>query len=180
MAPLWPKVNAELQAALSSVLPGHGNEETYNNLSLLQACKLLDVFIVMLPDEFQVHEWLYVTDTIDAVYRPENFDPVALADEITETLGSQSSDDSLPVLVSQNTNLATPEGRRPLLQKVGTDIADIKAMGRHDFVRAILRPFFSQLSIFTYEATYSMSLPDMEACRISLIEDLFDEASIAS
>ncbi|AEO53997.1 hypothetical protein MYCTH_2296009 [Thermothelomyces thermophilus ATCC 42464] len=112
LAPLWPAVNAELHAALASVVaPDHSPaSDTYGNAAVLQACKLLDLLVCVAPDEFQLHEWLFVTDTIDAVYRPEfggssssgvggsggggggggggGYQPVALVDEVSEELGA--------------------------------------------------------------------------------------------
>ncbi|KAI9831541.1 MAG: hypothetical protein M1838_005721, partial [Thelocarpon superellum] len=87
LAALWPTINAELQATISSVMPGE-ESDVYNKTSVLQACKLLDTLLVLAPDEFQLHEWLYITDTIDAVYRPPHWQPVALVDEVSEQLGT--------------------------------------------------------------------------------------------
>ncbi|KAK7519983.1 cellular morphogenesis regulator dopa [Phyllosticta citriasiana] len=94
LAPLWPIVTSELTAALSSLFPdnnslttNHDKPETYNNMSILHACKLLDTLVTINHDDFQLHEWLYLTDTIDAVYRPDgDWTPVALVDELAESL----------------------------------------------------------------------------------------------
>lgn len=178
LATLWPIVNAELHAAISSVVsPDHSAAaETYNNSSILQACKLLDTLLCVAPDDFQLHEWLFITDTIDAVYRPTNFHPVAMIDELSEELGSTA--------LSAATHTESPAwqaanslSRRPLLGPSG--ISDEGTWERKDeLVGKVLRPFFSQLSIFAFESTYSMSVPDWEACRMGLLKDLFDEKSI--
>ncbi|KAL1617211.1 hypothetical protein SLS54_007988 [Diplodia seriata] len=87
LAPVWPVITAELTHAIASVLPDDGNSERYNNLSVLQACKLLDTLVTTAHDDFQLHEWLFLTDTIDAVYRPAlDWRPVALVDEVAEAL----------------------------------------------------------------------------------------------
>ncbi|KAK4176308.1 Dopey, N-terminal-domain-containing protein [Triangularia setosa] len=90
LAGIWPVINAELHQAISSVVaPDHSPQsDAYNNASILQACKLLDLFVCLAPDDFQLHEWLFVTDTIDAVYRPASYRPVALVDEVSEELGA--------------------------------------------------------------------------------------------
>ena len=44
--------------------------------------------VVVAPDDFQLHEWLFVTDTVDAVYRSAAYQPVALVDELSEELGN--------------------------------------------------------------------------------------------
>lgn len=178
MAPIWPVINAELHAAISSVAtsdPG-SSSETYNNFSILQACKLLDLLVCVAPDDFQLHEWLFVTDTIDAVYRPTDYQPVALVDELSEELGTSTAGPS-PSVEATAFLAAQSSGRRPLLGEGG--ISDIVNMeGRDELVAKVLRPFFGQLSIFAFESTYAMGPLDREACLQRLLKDLFDETSI--
>jgi hypothetical protein len=178
LAVLWPVVNAELQAVISSVVAADHSPaaETYNNYSVLQACKLLDTLLCIAPDDFQLHEWLFITDTIDAVYRPPQYQPIALIDELSEELGSTAlgSTTQTESAAMQATNSTS---RRPLIGPGG--ISDEGTWERKDeLVGKVLRPFFSQLSIFAFESTYSMSVPDWEACRMSLLRDIFDEKSI--
>jgi len=178
LATLWPIINAELHAAIASVVaPDHSAaSETFNNTTVLQACKLLDTLICIAPDDFQLHEWLFITDTIDAVYRPSNFHPVALIDELSEELGSTALASATQTESSamQASKSAT---RKPLIGPGG--ISDEGTWERKDeLVGKLLRPFFGQLSIFAFESTYSMGAPDWEACRKGLLADLFDERSI--
>jgi len=178
LATLWPIIDAELHAVISSVVaPDHSAaSETYNNYSILQACKLLDTLLCIAPDDFQLHEWLFITDTIDAVYRPSQFHPSALVDELSEELGSAALV-STTQTESAAMQAATSSTRKPLIGPGG--ISDEGSWERKDeLVGKVLRPFFSQLSIFVFESTYSMSVPDWEACRMSLLKDLFDEKSI--
>jgi hypothetical protein len=175
LAALWPIINAELHAAISSVVaPDHSaSSDTYNNPSVLQACKLLDLLVCVAPDDFQLHEWLFVTDTIDAVYRPSSYQPVALVDELSEELGNSAfGHGTLP-----ETTATVGPVRRPLLGPEG--ISDEVSMERKDeLVAKILRPFFSQLSIFAFESMYAMGPLDWEGCVQGLLKDLFDERSI--
>jgi hypothetical protein len=178
LATLWPIINAELHAAIASVVaPDHSAaSETFNNTTVLQACKLLDTLICIAPDDFQLHEWLFITDTIDAVYRPSNFHPVALVDELSEELGSTALASATQTESSAMQASKSPT-RKPLIGSGG--ISDEGAWERKDeLVGKVLRPFFGQLSIFAFESTYSMGAPDWEACRKGLLVDLFDERSI--
>lgn len=175
---LWPIVNAELHEVISSVVaPDHSAAaETYNNYAILQACKLLDTLLCIAPDDFQLHEWLFITDTIDAVYRPAGFEPVALIDELSEELGSTAL-----ASTTQTEAAAIQASRgstRQLLIGPGGISDDGNWERKDELVGKVLRPFFSQLSIFAFESTYSMSVPDWEACRMSLLKDIFDERSI--
>lgn len=176
LSPLWPIINDKLQAVLTSLFPNHSTARDYNNLTLLQACKLLDLLITLSPDEFQLHEWLYITDTIDAVYQPLEWSSAALSDQIAEALGSSSMEDSM----TATSSLATSAGKRvPLLgADLGVDKGDVKAMAREDFTRAVLRPFLNQLSIHAYEGVYSMDAPDVAALRQDVLNDLLDVSTM--
>ncbi|KAL1880805.1 hypothetical protein VTK73DRAFT_4975 [Phialemonium thermophilum] len=183
LAPLWPVINAELHAAISSVVaPDHSAaSETYNNASTLQACKLLDLLVCVAPDDFQLHEWLFVTDTIDAVYRSSTYQPVALVDEISEELGSGMAGAEAALHAESAATAAaigaTGASRRPLIGPGG--VCDEVSLERKDeLVAKVLRPFFGQLSIFAFESVYAMGPLDWRICNQGLLKDLFDERTI--
>ncbi|KAL9942935.1 hypothetical protein ACHAP6_007406 [Verticillium nonalfalfae] len=178
LAMMWPIINAELHSAISSVVaPDHSSaSETYNNISILQACKLLDLLICVAPDDFQLHEWLFITDTIDAVYRASNYQPVALVDELSEELGQVAANSAFHNESAAHL-AASSSHRRPLLGAGG--IKDEVTIDRKDeLVAKILRPFFGQLSIFAFESTYAMAPLDLEFCIEGLLKDVFDERTI--
>ncbi len=173
LASLWPAINSELQSSISSILPGE-QPDVYNNLSILQACKLLDLLLTIAPDEFQLHEWLFITDTIDAVYKPSNWSPVALADKLSEQMGSTASTPSSHIAVTATSASISQGSRRPLL-----DLIDTKVLPKEELVGKILKPFFSQLSIYAFESTYGMGEPDRQACIKGLLADIFDDTTMA-
>lgn len=178
LAPLWPIINAELGAALASALPDAEVPERYDTASLLQACRLLDVLITIAPDDFQLYEWLFVTDTIDAVYKPLGWTSAALVDEVAEGLGSMTAgaeDISTQLATHSGTTPPSDGLRSPFLQPMLSSIQDVRELKREELVRRVLKPFFGQLSILAFEATYGMQGPDMEACKEDLLNDLFDE-----
>lgn len=181
LAILWPIVNAELYSAISSVIsPDHSqSSDTYGNFSVLQACKLLDTLLCVAPDEFQLYEWLFVTDTIDAVYQPSEYRLVGLIDGLSEELGSTSI--ASAAYMEQITAANKPADRavrRPLLGVGGIDCNEVNLERKDELVGKVLRPFFSQLSIFTFERTYEMGVTDLETCKWDLLKDLFDERGV--
>ena len=178
LAFLWPVINAEIHAAISSVVAPDQSapSETYGNMAILQACKLLDLLVCIAPDDFQLHEWLFVTDTIDAVYRSSSSQPVALVDELSEELGNTIMQ-STPQADSATHLAASGPRKRPLLGAGG--ISDVVSLERKDeLVAKVLRPFFAQLSIFAFESTYAMGALDREFCVEVLLKDIFDERTI--
>ncbi|KAJ4008815.1 hypothetical protein NW752_008770 [Fusarium irregulare] len=175
---LWPVVNAEIHAAISSVAAPDNSaaSDTYTNASVLQACKLLDLLICVAPDDFQLHEWLFITDTIDAVYRSSTYQPVALVDELSDELGATVTASGFHSSSVVNP-VAQGSSRRPLLGPGGIN-DDVSLDRKDELVAKVLRPFFGQLSIFAFESTYAMGRVDREACISGLLGDLFDERSI--
>lgn len=172
IAPLWPIINAQLQKALWSMQPDRrepGKGEDFSNLALLQGCKLLDVLVGLGLDDFLLHEWLYITDTIDAVYAPDGWQSHALADVVGQALGDDGRDRALPASA----------GRVGLsLHELAVDKSDIKALPREEFVRAMLRPFLSQLSISAYEGVYGLEKADVGAIRKEVLTDLLELATV--
>lgn len=177
-APLWPLLNDQLQSAFASLAPSDGRNTGFTNLTLLQAGKLLDLLVALGPDEFQLHEWLYVTDTTDAVYHPPGWTPAALADQLAEHLSLEAGADSLPTPTSPAQNLAEGQPRVLFGADMNYDKEDIKAMATEDFAKAVMRPFLSQLSINAYESTYSIESPDPASYRRSLLEDVLDSSTL--
>ncbi|CAG7934177.1 unnamed protein product [Penicillium olsonii] len=172
MAPFWPLINTELQEAISAV-PRGSQAELYNSYSLLQACKLLDVLLVLGPDDFQLLEWLFVTDTIDAVYPPDRWEPVALADEVSQSFGPRIA--GSPTVTETYEPPARSNLKRPWL------LSDwIRETAKDEIVERVLRPFFDRLSIFVFESTYGMGSVDFTVCRDDLLADLFNESTMAN
>lgn len=170
LAPFWPLINTELQEAISSI-PLGAQQEVYNAYSLLQACKLLDTLLVLAPDDFQLLEWLYVTDTIDAVYPPGHLESMALADEISQTLGVRGSAPRSPREVTESSDgMKRPELTSDWIRETAKD----------ELIDQVLRPFLDRLSIHAFESTYSMGTPDLKSCQDDLLADLFNESTMAN
>lgn len=173
LSPLWPTLNTDLYDALSSL----GSEDVHSSLNvtcLLQAAKLLDILLTIAPDDFQLREWLYITDTIDAVYRPPNWQPIALVDSLAERLDTtptarKPSIDAPATIEVQHDGL-----RRPLLRW-----ENMQGVARNqEMVDRVLTPFLRQLSITAFESTYQMESADRPTCIDDLLRDIFDDGTL--
>ncbi|KAF2650752.1 hypothetical protein K491DRAFT_682733 [Lophiostoma macrostomum CBS 122681] len=181
LAPLWPVINGELNSGLSSLLPDAENKDGYNNAGLIQLCKLLDQLVVLDPDDFQLIEWLFITDTIDAVYKPESAYPTSLTDEIAEILSASetptSRPRSVPVVPHHQSSSSADEPKRTLfldplidaLQK--EEGAEVTDMARRELVDRVVRPFLGQLAIVNFEATYGGGVADWQGVWDSVVAD---------
>ena len=168
LASFWPIINTELYDALSSLDPTNGHDK-YNVTCVLQAAKLLDGLLTLSPDDFQMREWLFITDTIDAVYRPPSWRPTALADGLAEILDAKAGAPQSATVPFTNVQ----HGREPLLTWHG-----IKDIPPENLIDKALRPFLRQLSINSFESTYRMKAPDLRACCDDLLQDLFDDSTL--
>ena len=181
LASFWPIVNAELYDALASLYPTETTHDTYRVPCVLQAAKLLDTLLTIAPDDFQLREWLFVTDGIDAVYRPSDWRPVALVDGLAETLDSGAGAPHSagvgvvnPLIGGGALQQQQQQGlRKPLLTSAVVGDGPMEGV-----VDRVLRPFLRQLSINAFESTYRMEAPDREACGDDLLHDLFDEGTL--
>jgi hypothetical protein len=175
LASLWPIINGEISASLLSLLPDANNKAHYNNAGIVQACKLLDELVVLDPDDFQLSEWLFISDTIDAVYKPTTTPTMlSLTDEINEIL-SQST--STPVAVPPHSTNPPDVPRRtlflnPLISALEKEEdAPVLDMARSELVSRVVRPFLGNLAMNAFEARYEGGEADLADIWASVIHD---------
>ncbi|ODH49742.1 hypothetical protein GX48_04120 [Paracoccidioides brasiliensis] len=182
LAPFWPMINSELYDALSAIVPGQ-QSETYNPYSLLQACKLLESLLLIAPDDFQLHEWLFVTDTIDAIHPPNHRESVALADNVAQSMGASTNTDDIELTMKNgnwNRNGDDDNEGRDRYKKAWLNSELSRETAKDEIIDKVLRPFFDRLSIHAFESTYRMGIPDLAGCKDDLLADLFNEFTVAS
>ncbi|KAJ4470942.1 Dopey, N-terminal-domain-containing protein [Lentinula aciculospora] len=165
----WPVLLTELYRIFEQVmlnLPSDGSEDLP---LVLAACKCLDLLIAIQTEEFQIHQWMFVTDTVDAIYRPNNWSPEAMMDQLAEIAAS-------PPRTSTTTNggsspapnVSTFAPQRPMRRPMLTSIRQI------DSIRDLV-PFFSSVSMSTYESVYaSNGSIDWDVIEKGILDDMFD------
>ncbi|KAF2023878.1 hypothetical protein EK21DRAFT_118329 [Setomelanomma holmii] len=174
LASLWPVIGGELTAALSSLLPDARNKEHYNTAGIIQACKLLDELVVLDPDDFQLSEWLYISDTIDAVYKPSSSPlHVSLTDEINEVLSHSSA--AAPIPAQSAASAGEPKRTlflAPLIDALEKEEdAAVLDMARSELINRVVRPFLGNLSMNAFEARYGGGDADWEGIWESVVRD---------
>ncbi|KAG8688167.1 hypothetical protein FRC08_011589 [Ceratobasidium sp. 394] len=169
LSSFWPVILTELIRLFTSALVEPPQDNSDELQLLLAACKCVDLMLVLQTPEFQIHQWMFVTDTMDAVYRPDTWIPTSLMDQLAEVIGGlPQSEQNATILPSPPTTIRsalsgnTQNQRRPLLG----------AVRRVDRLGELL-PFFSHVSIALYEGVYSGGNPDTEAIERGLLEEMF-------
>jgi hypothetical protein len=177
LAPLWPIINGELTSSLSSLFPDAKNKEHYTNAGLIQACKLLDQLVVLDPDDFQLQTWLFLPDTLDAVYKPTRRPLLpALTDEISEVLAASSA----PIVPFQAADSSDADGEDPkrtlfldpLIRALEEhEAANVLDMTRHELVDRVVRPFLGSVALTAFEARYAGGEADWKGVWESVVRD---------
>ncbi|KAJ3774387.1 Dopey, N-terminal-domain-containing protein [Lentinula raphanica] len=166
----WPVLLTELYRIFEQVmlsLPSDGSEDLP---LILAACKCLDLLIAIQTEEFQIHQWMFVTDTVDAIYRPNDWSPEAMMDQLAEIAASlpRTSTNGNGDFSSPAPNASTFGPQRPMRRPMLTSVRQI------DSIRDLI-PFFSSISITTYESVYaSNGSIDWEAIEKGIMDDMFD------
>ncbi|KAJ3739812.1 Dopey, N-terminal-domain-containing protein [Lentinula detonsa] len=165
----WPVLLTELYRIFEQVmldLPSDGSEDLP---LILAVCKCLDLLIAIQTEEFQIHQWMFVTDTVDAIYRPNDWSPEAMMDQLAEIAASlPRTSTSANGGSSPAPNALTFASQRPMRRPMLTSIRQI------DSIRDLV-PFFSSVSITTYESVYaSNGSIDWDAIEKGIMDDMFD------
>ncbi|KAF9225321.1 hypothetical protein BS17DRAFT_872565 [Gyrodon lividus] len=163
----WPVILTELYRIFEQIIVAVPADESEDLPLVLSASKCLDLLLTLQTEEFQIHQWMFVTDTVDAVFRPDDWNPEAMFDQLAEIVGSLPIPDAR---VKTSTSISFPPTaesramRRPMLN----------TLRQIDSVRD-LTPFFSHVSISAYESVYaSTGNIDWEAVEQGLLDDMFD------
>ena len=184
LAGLWPIITSELYEGFASIItdldgePGSSEASRYSPLSLLQAAKLLDVLLLVRPDDFQLQEWLFVTDNMDAIYPPSTSESEILPQVLADDVGTALQALALPKdnvhgghLALMSSPALSLELQKPSLASELT--RDGKIIGSPGMIYTVLlRPFFSQLSIHAMESTYALGGIDVAWAKDDLVRDL--------
>lgn len=146
LAPIWTLVYNQLTRVFEDSLQNKPDDSS----TIISACKLLDLLLCIEPEDFKMHEWLFICDSMDAVFRD---------DAATGLIDRLSATDFIPA-TEKVLDLEGPL-RAPLLDKQVKTLKDVK-------------PFIDRLSILAYEGTYSLKEVDLAACKRTIIEDLIN------
>ncbi|KAJ1975117.1 hypothetical protein H4R34_004454 [Dimargaris verticillata] len=173
----WPVLLTDIMSQFTSIL-AEKHEPSLDQISLFLAmCKFLDLLLTLETGEFQHHQWMFITDTIDALYGTRS-DSYALLDRMSDQL------------LTFGSNQAYRKGKSPIgspthpKRAMGTtsatqSLASSSTAGKRPLITAgaitslqELEPFIHNISLHTYQATYSLSQPDTAYIEEWLVRDL--------
>ncbi|KAG1886069.1 Dopey, N-terminal-domain-containing protein [Suillus subluteus] len=174
MTSFWPVILTELYRIFEQIIdsiPSDGSEDLQ---LILSASKCLDLLLTLQTEEFQIHQWIFITDTVDAVFRPDDWSPESMFDQLADVVGSLPIPEpreprGIGLSTSTSTSLAFPTHSDRALRK-----PILRSIRQIDSIRDLF-PFFSHVSISSYESVYASSGNiDWEAVEQGVLDDMFD------
>ncbi|KAJ2558721.1 hypothetical protein EV175_000661 [Coemansia sp. RSA 1933] len=85
MSNFWPMLLTELIRLYLLQLNREERENVEQANLFLAACKFVDLLLILGTDDFLVHQWIFITDTIDALYASRSTS-TALLDQLSSRL----------------------------------------------------------------------------------------------
>lgn len=167
----WPIIYTELEGMFEQLLGNLLNLKiddddqlvdlsAFDNRLVLQGCKLLDVLLVLGPENFQLDEWLFVDDNSDAVYGRGEAPIISVIDKIKSIKNFKAVEDSNSIKITSA--ILNSKRKEPLL------------LGIRKINRIFeLKPFMDKLSVYKYEIDYEMRDADVDVMVNDAISDLF-------
>ncbi|KIJ66430.1 hypothetical protein HYDPIDRAFT_26778 [Hydnomerulius pinastri MD-312] len=175
----WPVILTELYRIFEQIIMNVPADESEDLPLILSASKCLDLLLTLQTEEFQIHQWIFVTDTVDAVFHPDNWNPEAMFDQLAEIVGSLPVPDARERPRAKNGEVAFPSASTSVGFPSATDSRAMRrpmlnTLRQIDSVRDLI-PFFSHVSISSYESVYaSAGNIDWEAVEQGILDDMFD------
>jgi len=190
LSSFWPVLVTELLRIFEQAMvdpPADGSDDLQ---LILSACKFLDLLLVLQTEDFVVHQWIFVTDTVDAIYRPDDWFPESLMDQLAEIIGdlpmqekrlsdSKSIDVSTESYPTSYASHPEPEASSPSADLPLSRNRRRPLLGSVRSINSIreLVPFFSSISIQSYEGIYASvggSNVDWDAIESGLLSEIFE------
>ncbi|KAI0050603.1 hypothetical protein FA95DRAFT_1536117 [Auriscalpium vulgare] len=165
----WPVVLSELYRLFDQIIAELPSDGSDTLTLVLAACKLMDLLLVIQTEEFQVHQWAFVTDNIDAVYRPDEIPSEAMFDQLAEIASRLPAAKDANQSIAQLSSFPTPAVSSSRLRK-----PMLNGVRQVDSIRDLV-PFLSGVSIASYESVYtSGGNVDWEEVERGLLADMFE------
>ncbi|KZS93323.1 hypothetical protein SISNIDRAFT_441139 [Sistotremastrum niveocremeum HHB9708] len=172
---IWPVVISELIRLFQQILAKPNTEEFEGSEDLqliLSACKLIDLMLILQTEEFQTQQWMFITDTVDSIYPPDDWRFESLLDRLGEYVRDQPNNKPrAQMLIDYRPHSASSTSFNPKTSQKQPLLAGVRSIQSiHD-----LAPFFSHISIASYEALYACRTNvDWDNVEAGLLEQLFD------
>ncbi|CAB4494243.1 hypothetical protein RhiirA1_417017 [Rhizophagus irregularis] len=173
----WPVILTELVRLFGMFLQKEPIEQPSEVVNVfLATCKFLDLLFILQTNDFQVYEWMFISDTINIINHALEWSPYALMDKLADHLSGHQDDlsklhlDNIEVRAGSPL-LRTPtfsngEFKRPMLT-----LKSITSVRQLEF-------FVRNVSLYNYQYIYTLAKPDYQYIESLLENDMIEYGSI--
>ncbi|KAJ1968800.1 hypothetical protein IWQ62_001022 [Dispira parvispora] len=189
LANFWPVLLTDMLQVCHQVLTAQVDKEPVELVNLfLAVCKLLDTLVVLGTPEFQIHQWIFITDTMDALSGMQRRG-YALIEEISlrmaPTLTSPPSTTSSPALPDSSPD-SSPKVQNSRKESASALVQRRRPMLTMSAVDSLsqLEPFIHHISQHAYHETFDLRPPDLDFVQSILLDDMlfttiYDDGGLA-
>ncbi|CAG8542048.1 7991_t:CDS:10 [Funneliformis mosseae] len=177
----WPVILTELVRLFGMFLQKEPIEQQSEVANVfLAACKFLDLLFVLQTNDFQVYEWMFISDTINVINHALEWSPYALMDKLADHLSGQQQDlsklhlDNIASQVraesplSRALTFSNGDSKRPMLT-----LKSITSIRQLEF-------FVRNVSLYVYKSIYTLAKPDIPYIESLLENDMLEYGSVYS
>ncbi|SPO39006.1 related to DOP1 - strong similarity to developmental regulatory gene, dopey (dopA) [Pseudozyma flocculosa] len=168
LSSFWPVIITELMRLFEGMMDELPPDESDQLQLVLSACKFLDLLLVLQTEDFQVHQWMFVTDTVDVVYAPDDWVAESIMDRLatmppTESMTASTQHED-PFSFDSPSDLDHATLRGGSSNKKGPGAGAKKRRTPHLNARRHvgrieeLLPFLQRISLDSYEAVYHVGV----------------------
>ncbi|CAO3632308.1 unnamed protein product [Cunninghamella echinulata] len=189
----WPVLISEMIRLFNSFISNESLDRPDEAQIALAGCKFLDLLCTLEMDSFQVYQWIFISDTVDAVIKREETRQVSMMNKLSDTLHNQyqSEIDKTTGDISNNgSNVFMLEGNHnnqsSKTSYQGNNIVSASflpsagelrrpMLTMHNIGSIVQLSFFIEhIHLYVYQSSYMLAKPDMPFIESLLLQDLLE------
>ncbi|KAI8082733.1 Dopey, N-terminal-domain-containing protein [Halteromyces radiatus] len=177
----WPVLISELMRLFNAVLANASHDRPEEAQIALGGCKFLDLLCTLELDSFQVYQWIFIRDTVEALIQREQQPKTT---DMTPTMMDQLEDKIEDISRTTNNNAKTmlmeQEGVTTMKTQHTTTLPSSGELKRpmltmHNIGSILQLDFFiHHISLYVYQSSYMLAKPDLYFIESLLLQDLLD------
>ncbi|KAI7867413.1 Dopey, N-terminal-domain-containing protein [Spinellus fusiger] len=162
----WPVLITELMRLFDTFLYNTNSDRPDEAQIGFAGCKFLDLLCALETDAFQIYQWIFIRDTVEAVLKTSLHGPVPIMERLCEKLveGSPCTDNASDTLEEFTSSVPSlGELKRPMLTM--HSVTSIRQLGF----------FIEHIGLYVYQSSFTLAKPDMPFIESLLHNDLLGD-----
>ncbi|CAO3630393.1 unnamed protein product [Cunninghamella blakesleeana] len=186
----WPVLISEMIRVFNSFITNESLDRPEEAQIALAGCKFLDLLCTLEMDSFQVYQWIFIRDTVDAVIKREETQQVSMMSKLSHSLHKHcqsemdkttSDSNGSPFLLDRHANhFKTDHHGNNVVASSSSSLPSVGELKRpmltmHSIGSIVQLSFFIEhLHLYVYQSSYMLAKPDMPFIESLLLQDLLE------